>query len=128
LIELARTATADTSDRALSPVETAIVEDVIKNPGASVTDIAQRTGFVQSHVSASVARLRERGIVETAPEPTDRRRTTVRLARPAMRAIVRRSKRPVEDVIKTAVPDANAARRVITLLDELDQLLNKPSS
>jgi DNA-binding MarR family transcriptional regulator len=33
----------------------------------------------QSHVSASVARFRERGTVETAADPDDRRRTLVRL-------------------------------------------------
>jgi DNA-binding MarR family transcriptional regulator len=123
LIELARAGTSDDSDRVLTPVEVAIVDDVIRNPGASVTDIGQRTGFVQSHVSASVARLRERGIVETAPDPADRRRTTVRIARPAMRAIVHRSRRPVDGVVKAAVPDTDTARRVIELLDELAELL-----
>jgi DNA-binding MarR family transcriptional regulator len=128
LIELSRAATSDSGDQALTPAEAAIVEDVIKNPGASVTDIGQRTGFVQSHVSTSVARLRDRGIVETAPDPTDRRRTTVRVTRPAMRAIMRRSQRPIDDTVKTAVGDAHTARRITALLDELAELLRKPGT
>lgn len=128
LIELSRAATSDSGDQPLTPAEAAIVEDVMKNPGASVTDIGQRTGFVQSHVSASVARLREREIVETAPDPTDRRRTTVRVTRAATRAIMRRSQRPIDDTIKTAVADARTARRVTALLDELAELLRKPDT
>jgi DNA-binding MarR family transcriptional regulator len=123
LIELSRAATSDTGDQAVTPAEAAIVEDVIKNRGASVTEISQRTGFVQSHVSASVARLRERGLLETSADPADGRRTTVQITRSAGRAIMRRSRRPVEGVIKKAVTDANAARRAVELLDELAELL-----
>jgi DNA-binding MarR family transcriptional regulator len=128
MIELSRAAASDGRDRTLTPAEAAIVEIVIKNPGASVTDISQRTGFAQSHVSASVARLRERGLLETATDPSDRRRTTIRVTRPAMRAILRRSRRPVDDVIKSATADADTARRAITLLDELAELLLGPGA
>jgi DNA-binding MarR family transcriptional regulator len=128
LIELSRAATSDSGDQALTPAEAAIVEDVMKNPGASVTDISQRTGFVQSHISASVARLRERKIVETAPDPADGRRTMVRVTRAAMRAIIRRAQRPIDDTIKTAVADAHTARRVTALLGELAELLQKPTT
>jgi DNA-binding MarR family transcriptional regulator len=123
LIELSRAATSDTGDQTLTPAESAIVEDVIKNPGAAVTDISQRTGFVQSHVSASVARLRERGLLETATDPADGRRTTVQVSRSASRAITRRSRRPIDHTVNTAVSDAKTARRVVELLDELAEIL-----
>lgn len=126
LIELSRAATSDTGDLSITPAETAIIEDVVKNPGTSVTEIGQRTGFVQSHVSTSVARLRERGVLETTPDPTDGRRTKVQVAGPAMRAIVRRARRPINDTITTAVADAETARRVTTMLDELAELLLTP--
>jgi DNA-binding MarR family transcriptional regulator len=123
LIELSRAATADSGDQALTPAESAIVEDVIRNPGTSVTGISQRTGFVQSHVSVSVARLRERGLVETATDPADGRRTTVQISRSASRAIMRRSRRPIDNAIASAVTDAGTARRAVELLDELAEIL-----
>jgi DNA-binding MarR family transcriptional regulator len=123
LIELSRAATSDTGDQAMTPAEAAVIEDVIKNPGASVTEISQRTGFVQSHVSASMARLRERGLLETSPDPLDGRRITVQITRSASRAIKHRSGRPIEDTIEKAVTDPNAARRAVELLNELTELL-----
>jgi DNA-binding MarR family transcriptional regulator len=73
-----------------------------------------------------VARLRERGVLETTPDPTDGRRTKVQVARPAMRAIARRARRPSNDTITTAVADADAARWVTAMLDELAELLLTP--
>jgi DNA-binding MarR family transcriptional regulator len=126
LIELSRAATSDTGDPSMTPAETTIIEDVAKHPGTSVTEIGHRTGFVQSHVSTSVARLRERGVLETAPDPTDGRRTRVQVARPAMRAIARRARRPVNDTVTAAVGDPDTARRVTAILDELAELLLTP--
>jgi DNA-binding MarR family transcriptional regulator len=54
-----------------------VLVDIFEHPGSSVSEITARTGFPQSHVSASVTRLREAGGVVTASDPTDRRRTLV---------------------------------------------------
>jgi DNA-binding MarR family transcriptional regulator len=56
-----------------------IVTDIAESPGGSIGEIAARTGLPQSYVSTSVARLRDRGAVETATDPRDGRRTLVRL-------------------------------------------------
>src|SRR4051812_24169816 len=120
LIDLAREVTTDAGDAELTPAEMAVMEDAFKHPDSPVTDIQARTGFAQSHVSASVARLKERGWVETAPDPRDRRRTCVRVAEPARRAIYRRAGRPADAVIARAVGDPE---RVTELLDELARLL-----
>ncbi|MEJ3656681.1 MarR family transcriptional regulator [Actinomycetes bacterium KLBMP 9759] len=63
----------------LPPGVRAIAVDVAEHPDSSVTEIVQRTGYRQSQVSAGLDRLRELGVVVTAPDPVDRRRT---LARP----------------------------------------------
>lgn len=55
-----------------------VLIDIFEHPGSSVGEISVRTGFPQSHVSASVARLREYRAVVTAIDPNDRRRTLVR--------------------------------------------------
>ncbi|WP_027343256.1 MarR family transcriptional regulator [Hamadaea tsunoensis] len=56
-----------------------IMADVRAEPGSTIGDIATRTGLPQSYVSESVARLRDRGVVETWTDPADRRRTRVRI-------------------------------------------------
>jgi DNA-binding MarR family transcriptional regulator len=54
-----------------------VLVDVAYHPGSSISEITERTGFPQSHVSQSVARLREIGVVDTTDDPADRRRTLV---------------------------------------------------
>jgi DNA-binding MarR family transcriptional regulator len=120
LIELSRNASADPADPPMAPVEIAVLEDVIKNPDTSITEIGQRTGFAQSHVSTTVARLRERDLMLTTPDPSDGRRVRVRVSRAAMRGIMRRSHRPIRTAVEA---DQSAARRVTALLDELAELL-----
>jgi DNA-binding MarR family transcriptional regulator len=55
-----------------------VLIDIGYHPGSSISEITERTGFPQSLVSMSVAKLRELGVVATEPDPADRRRTLVR--------------------------------------------------
>ncbi len=123
LIEISRGATGEPGDLVLTPGESAVLEDVITHPDGSVSEISARTGFVQSHVSASVARLRERGLVTTAADPADGRRTRVRATDATVRAIVRRAGRGIDGTVRDAVGDPGQARRVTALLEELAGLL-----
>ncbi|TMR11818.1 MarR family transcriptional regulator [Nonomuraea turkmeniaca] len=122
LAELARA--SDGEDQPMpTPGEEAVFEDVLRHPGSSVGEIQSRTGFAQSHVSASVARMRERGILETGPDPADGRRTQVRVADVTMHRLFRRATTPVEEVVREAVPDPADADRAVALLKELESLL-----
>jgi DNA-binding MarR family transcriptional regulator len=123
LIDLARQVTTEAGDTTLTPGEVAVMEDVFKHPGSVVTDIQARTGFAQSHVSASVSRLREQGLIVAEPDPADRRRTRLTVADMARRAIMRRAGRPADETIAEAV-GPEKADRVVTLLRELEELLN----
>jgi DNA-binding MarR family transcriptional regulator len=123
LIELSRQATGEPGDLALTPGEAAVLEDVLTHPDSSVSEIAQHTGFVQSHVSASVARLAQRGLLTTGPDPTDGRRTRVRAAEQTRNAISRRAARRIDDTLASAVTDPATTQQVTALLDELAQLL-----
>jgi DNA-binding MarR family transcriptional regulator len=122
LIDLAREVTTSAGDAGLTPAEVAVLEDLLKNPDGSVGEIQARTGFAQSHVSASVARLKERRLIETTVDPADRRRTRVRLTHLAKGAILARAGRSADDVIAVAAPGGQA-ERVTSLLEELAQLL-----
>lgn len=125
LIELSRAITAEASDPLLTPGEVAVLEDALKHPDSSLSEIQARTGFVQSHVSASVARLRARGSIETRPDPVDGRRIRVRVSEGARRAIITRSSRRIDDAIAHAVADPDQAQRVTALLDELARMLSR---
>lgn len=78
-----------------------VAGDIAAHPDTTVGETAQRTGLPQSQVSGAVARLREAGSVETAPDPADRRRTLVRpspwsppASRPYAPGAAPRSRRP----------------------------------
>ncbi|MFE7589226.1 MarR family winged helix-turn-helix transcriptional regulator [Kitasatospora sp. NPDC057512] len=123
LTELGRAMITDPAAEHLSAGEIAVISDVYRHPATSVQEIRVRTGFAQSHVSVSVARLRERGLLDAAADPADGRRTLLTVSEPARHAIRAHVARPAEPVIAKAVPDPEKARRVTELLDELAGLL-----
>jgi DNA-binding transcriptional ArsR family regulator len=57
-----------------------VATDIRDHPDSAIGEIATRTGLPQSQVSTAVARLKEAGSIETAPDPADRRRSIVRPA------------------------------------------------
>jgi DNA-binding MarR family transcriptional regulator len=63
--------------RALPVAVRMVVVDVAENPASTISQIVERTGFPQSHVSAAVARLREEGVFITTVDPKDKRCTLV---------------------------------------------------
>jgi DNA-binding MarR family transcriptional regulator len=123
LIELSSQVTGEVGDLSLTPGEAAVIEDVIKHPASSIGEINQRTGFAQSHVSASVSRLKARGLVEAATDPSDGRRTRVRIADGTLHAITRRAARSIDDTIGRTITEPDQARRATDLLEELAGLL-----
>jgi DNA-binding MarR family transcriptional regulator len=97
-----------------------ILIDIAEHPDSSVGEIASRTGFPQSHVSTSVARLRKFGALVTSIDPSDRRRTLTRVAP----GILQRSQRaavPVDSVLSAALgtSDPTEVEEVIEALDGL---------
>jgi DNA-binding MarR family transcriptional regulator len=82
-----------------------VLSDVVEHPDTAIGEIASRTGLPQSQVSTAVARLKEAGSIETAPDPADRRRQLVRQAR-------RRSKRVAE--VRGTTIDAALAKALGT--------------
>jgi DNA-binding MarR family transcriptional regulator len=99
-----------------------VMADIAYHPGSSVSEITERTGFPQSLVSLSVARLRDFGAVLTEPDPADRRRTLVRPAASVVRkAGTQHSAAPVDETIAKAIgaeaqdrlPDALAALELL---------------
>jgi DNA-binding MarR family transcriptional regulator len=123
LLELSAQVTGEPGDLRLAPGEMAVLEDVIRHPASSISETSERTGFAQSHVSVSVARLKARGLAETETDPADGRRTRVRAADATVQSIARRTARGIEDTISRALEDSGQARRAAGLLEELAALL-----
>ncbi|GAB3881072.1 hypothetical protein GCM10029964_036520 [Kibdelosporangium lantanae] len=105
----------------------AVMIDVFEHPDTSIQEITQRTGYPQSHVSASVTKLRDGGIFVTSTDPKDRRRTLVR-ASPDVPARAQRFARPVDNAVTAAVGPENADE-VLAALDTLARnLIRKPGA
>ena len=106
-----------------------VLTDVFSHPGSSVSEIVERTGFPQSHVSSSVARLRDLGVLVTAPDPADRRWTLVRpaegMVQKMVQKAVRRSATPIDATLAEALgPDAqDRLPEILAALDLLGELM-----
>jgi DNA-binding MarR family transcriptional regulator len=125
LIQLSAAVTGAPDGATLSLGEAAVLEEVLESPGISINEIHVRTGFSQSHVSASVARLRNRGLLETTPDGSSAWRSSTRaqVSDYALQTIGRRQSRAVDEVVVDAVGDPSQARRACRLMAELADIL-----
>jgi len=98
-----------------------VLRDVFAHPGTSVNDITARTGLPQGYVSECVAKLRDDGILATAIDPSDRRRTLVRLAPQHAKRVLEAGAVPADDALGRALAedDAAAVADVVGALSDL---------
>ena len=98
-----------------------VATDVVEHPGSAIGEITARTGLPQSYVSQTVARLRERGVLETAPDPRDRRRTIVQPSARIPERVERQGSNPVEGPLGEAldIEDEQEIARLTATLEEL---------
>ena len=102
-----------------------VLVDVYTHPGSSVSEITARTGFPQSHVSASVARLRDEGGVIATTDPADRRRTLVAPNPEISRGLPSLAWEPVNAALARAIgaDDPDQIAEAVEALELLDRLL-----
>ncbi|MEJ3748141.1 helix-turn-helix domain-containing protein [Actinomycetes bacterium KLBMP 9797] len=98
-----------------------VATDIRAHPDSSVGEIAERTGFPQSKVSACIARLRESGAIDTAADPGDRRRLLVRPAARVSPRVARVRSTPIDAALATALgtDDPRLIAEVVSALDTL---------
>jgi len=102
-----------------------VLVDISAHPGSSIGEITARTGFPQSHVSASVARLREQGVLETSVDAVDGRRTLVSLGESFREQLATRAPVPVDAALaaELASPDRADLAQVIDALEAVAERL-----
>jgi DNA-binding MarR family transcriptional regulator len=100
-----------------------VLRDVFANPDASVSAITTRTGLPQSYVSESVAALRDRGILETAPDPQDRRRTLASVTTAHRRRVAKRASVLVDMTIANEIGEERA-HIALPLLERIAEILS----
>jgi DNA-binding MarR family transcriptional regulator len=130
LIELSGVVAGAPGDNLLALGEAAVLEDAMEHPGTSIREVHQRSGFTQSHVSASVARLKERGLLTTLGDPPAgwsasawRARTRLQATDDAQTAVSRRRARRVTEASLRAAVGPAQAKRAIRLMEELAEIL-----
>lgn len=98
-----------------------VLADVFAHPGSSISEITARTGMPQSHVSETVARLRDQGTVESFPDPADRRRTLVRVSAEHPKKVMGAALVPVDAELTAALGDISPdeAADIIKTLETL---------
>ena len=97
-----------------------VLTDVFENPDSAISEITARTGFPQSHVSAAVAKLRDRGVLVTTVDANDRRRTLVRRS-PEHAAAAERLVAPIEPALSRALGE-RAERELLDVITALELL------
>jgi DNA-binding transcriptional ArsR family regulator len=124
LMKLGEDAIPSAGFRELPASVRSVLVDALGHPGSSISDITARTGFPQSHVSASVAKLRELGALVTEVDPTDRRRTLVQPGAGVMRRASQRASVPVDETIAAAL-GADGGDGLAEVLAALDLLARR---
>jgi len=94
----------------ISAAQLFVLDSLIADSAASVTELARRTLTDQSSVSTVVARLVERGLVKRTPSRTDRRRAELTITAAGER-MVKRAPRVPQAAMITAIRDMPPDRR-----------------
>lgn len=128
--QLRTVAGAATTDdpEAVSPSSFAVIEDLVRHPDSSITQIVGRTGLVQSMVSNAVAQLRADGLLQTAADPQDRRRTLVSLnASVCQDVLTPRAGRSIDEALQRIRPDLDDVLRaeLVHHLEAIARLLDR---
>ncbi len=124
LVDLSRQIEPHPDDVMPSPAEELVLGDVMLYPNSTIGDVVQRTGFTQGYVSKCVAGLVQRGLLVSAVDAHDRRRTVIGPS-PMLEGAAQRRTPPLSAVLAEALGDRDEADKMLAVLDDLaDRLLD----
>jgi DNA-binding MarR family transcriptional regulator len=120
-------ATENTGADHVNAGELAVLEDIARNRGSTITEITRRTGLAQSLVSRIVHAMSEAGAVSISPDGHDRRKVRIELDPRTREQINDRAGNTISDALGSYVSAlAPAERRELEHhLSEAARLLQK---
>jgi DNA-binding MarR family transcriptional regulator len=126
LMKIAENAIPETGFHRLPTSVRSVMIDVFEHPDSSIQEITERTGFPQSHVSASVGKLRDAGVFVTTSDPKDRRRTLVRQSTD-IPTRAQKFSAPIDNAVAAALDTEDPAhvREVVAALERLAAILHR---
>lgn len=109
--EIALLSTENTGEDRVNAGELAVLEDIARNPGATIGEITRRTGLAQSLVSRITRAKAEAGVVVTAVDDLDRRKIRVDLDPAARSQIIDRAGNTTTAALRAQTPSLTPAER-----------------
>jgi DNA-binding MarR family transcriptional regulator len=125
LMKIAEESMPQSDEHHLPTSVRSVLLDVVEHPNSSIGEIATRTGFPQSHVSASVTRLQAiAAALETTIDPEDRRRTLVRPAPGVLRRAARQFSGTIDRAVAAAL-DTTDPKQIARLTADLESIAQR---
>lgn len=108
---IALLATKNTGADRVNPGELSVLEDIARNPGATIADITRRTGLAQSLVSRITHAMADAGALTIDPDGSDRRKVRIELAAATRAVILDRANNSISEAIADSTPMLSSAQR-----------------
>lgn len=101
---IALCATENTGPDRVNAGELSVLEDIARNPGATVSEITRRTGLAQSLVSRINRAMADAGAISITPDASDRRKVRIDLTPRTRSMILDRANKPILAAIAASTP------------------------
>lgn len=108
---IALLATENTGSDRVNAGELSVLEDVARNPGATIAEITRRTGLAQSLVSRITRAMADGGALTITADGVDRRKVRIDLARSTRAVILDRADNPISDALANSTPTLSPGER-----------------
>lgn len=110
--EIALLATDNTGGDRVNAGELAVLEDVARNPGATISEITRRTGLAQSLVSRITRVMADAGVVTMTVDGHDRRKVRIELDSGTRTQIIQRAGNSIAGALAAHTPALTPDERV----------------
>ena len=122
---IALRATENTGPDRVNAGELSVLEDIARNPGATVSEITRRTGLAQSLVSRISRTMADAGAISITADTSDRRKVHVDLTEQTRSTILERASKPIQQAIVATTPALSPEQHLVLEhhLSEAEKLL-----
>lgn len=108
---IALLATENTGADRVNAGELAVLEDIARNPAATISEITRRTRLAQSLVSRITRAMADAGALTIDPDDNDRRKVRIDLAAETRALILTRANNSIAEAIAASRPALSPGKR-----------------